>query len=59
MRTLLSNPEFAFSVLIAVAITCLFAFVLEATLEIVASMLVIGGVTAVAEYAMRNRKKSP
>jgi hypothetical protein len=59
MRTLLSNPEFAASVLIAVAITCLFAFVLKATLEVVGSMLAIGGATAIAEYVMRNRKRLP
>ena len=56
MRTLLSNPDFTTSVFLAVAITCLFAFVLEATLEVVANMLVIGGVTAVAEHVMRDRK---
>jgi hypothetical protein len=56
MRTLLLSPEFTISVLVAVAITCLFAFVLEATVEVVASMLTIGVVTAISEHVMRNRK---
>lgn len=59
MRSLLLNTEFSISVLLAVAISCLFAFVLEATFEVVASMLVTGVVTAIAEYVMRNRNRLP
>lgn len=59
VRTLRSNPDFTMSVFVAVAITCLFAFVLEATVEVVASMLVIGGATAIAEHVMRNRMNRP
>jgi hypothetical protein len=59
MRTLLSNPDFTMSILLAVATTCLFAFVLGATLEVASNMLVIGGATAIAEHVMRARKSLP
>ncbi len=59
MRTLLSNSGFTISVFVAVAITVFFAFVFEASFEVVVSMLVIGIVTAIAEYVIRSRQQLP
>ena len=58
MRPLLSNPDLTISVFVAVAIVSLFAFVLGASLEVVANMLVIGIATAIVECVVRARQPS-
>ncbi|WP_128970718.1 hypothetical protein [Bradyrhizobium tropiciagri] len=57
MRMLLSNLRFTASVLAAVVVTAVFAFLLDAALEIVLSMLFLGLVTAVAEYVIASRDR--
>lgn len=57
MRAVLSSLNFTIPVLVAVAIATVFAFVLEAPLEIVMAMLVLGAVTAFTEYRMRSSAK--
>jgi amino acid transporter len=54
-------PDIGFTipVLVAVAITAVFAFVLGASAELVLSMLGLGGVTAYVEYSMRKRSEPP
>src|SRR5882757_3577288 len=46
MRALLTDHGFTISVFIAVAITAIFAFVLEASQELVATLLISGILTA-------------
>jgi len=55
LRTLLTNHGFTISVFVAVAITAMFAFVFEASQELVATLLVLGILTAIAEYVFRSR----
>ena len=59
MRALLTNHGFTISVFVAVAITAMFAFVFEAAPELVAALLVLGGLTAAAEYVMRSSSEHP
>ena len=59
MRAIFANSVFAISVFLAVATTVGFAFAFDATQEIVASMLVIGLFTAIAEYVIRSRQQPP
>ena len=54
MRALLTNHGFTISVFVAVAITAIFAFVLEASQELVATLLVLGILTAAAEHVFRS-----
>ena len=54
MRALLTNHGFTISVFVAVAIAAMFAFVFEASREIVATLLVLGILTAVAEHVLRS-----
>lgn len=54
MRTLLTNHGFTISVLVAVAITTIYALVFEASRELVATLLVLGILTAVAEHVFRS-----
>ena len=54
MRALLTNHGFTISVFVAVAITAMFAFVFEASQELVATLLVLGILTAVAEHVFRS-----
>ena len=54
MRALLTNHGFTISVFVAVAITAMFAFVLEASQELVATLLVLGILTAAAEHVFRS-----
>jgi len=53
LRKLLTNHGFAISVFFAVAITAMFAFVFGASQELVATLLVLGILTALAEYVFR------
>jgi hypothetical protein len=50
MRALLTNHGFTIPVFVAVAITAMFTYVFEAPQELVATLLVLGILTAVAEY---------
>ena len=52
-----SNLGFTISVFVTVAIAVGFAFVFGAEEEVVASMLVLGLVTAIVEYVMRSRQQ--
>ena len=57
LRALLTNHGFTVSVFVAVAITVMFAFVLEASQQISATLLILGILTAVAEYILRSRSE--
>ena len=54
MRALLANHGFTISVFVAVAITAMFVFVFDASQELAATLLVLGILTAVAEYVLRS-----
>ena len=54
VRALLTNHGFTISVFVAVAITAVFALVFEAAPELVTALLVLGVLTAAAEYVMRS-----
>jgi hypothetical protein len=57
VRAMFSNLGFTISVFVTVAIAVGFAFVFGAEEEVVASMLVLGLVTAIVEYVMRSRQQ--
>jgi hypothetical protein len=59
VRGLVVDFGFSISVFLTVAITAAFAFVFDAPLEVVVSMLVMGVFTAIAEYRMRSRQQTP
>ena len=54
MRALLTSHGFTISVFVAVAITAMCAYVFEASQELVATLLVLGLLTAVAEHVFRS-----
>ena len=54
MRALLTNHGFTISVFVAVAITAMYAYVFEASQELVATLLALGLLTAVAEHVFRS-----
>ena len=54
MRALLTNHGFTISVFVALAITAMYAYVFEASQELVATLLVLGILTAVAEHVFRS-----
>ena len=54
LRALLTNHGFTISVFVAVAITAMVAFVFAASQELVPAVLVLGILTAVAEYIFRS-----
>jgi hypothetical protein len=54
LRALLTSHGFTISVFVAVAITATFAFLFEAPQEIVATLMVLGILTAVAESVLRS-----
>jgi len=58
VRALLTNHGFTISVFVAVVIT-VFAFVFEAAPELVPTLLVLGMLTAAAEYVMRSSSEHP
>ena len=57
MRSLLTNYGFTISVFVAVTMTAVFAFVFEASQELVANLLALGILTALAEYVFRSSSK--
>ena len=57
MRALLTSHGFTISVFVAVAITAMHAYVFEASEELVASLLVLGMLTVVAELVFRSRSE--
>ena len=54
MRELLTSHGFTISVFVAVAITAMYAYVFEASQELVATLLALGLLTAVAEHVFRS-----
>ena len=54
MRALLINHGFTISVFVAMAITAMFAFVFEASQELVVTLMVLSVLTAGAEYILRS-----
>ena len=54
MRELLSNHGFTIAVFFAVATTAMFAFIFEASQELVAALMVLGFLTAVVECVLRS-----
>jgi len=54
VRELLTSHGFTISVFVAVAITAMYAYVFEASQELVATLLALGLLTAVAEYVFRS-----
>jgi hypothetical protein len=54
LRALLTNHGFTISVFVAVAITAMFAFLFEASQELVATLIILGILTAVAEHVLRS-----
>lgn len=54
MRALLTSHGFTISVFVAVAITVMYAYVFEASQELVATLLVLSILTAVAEHVFRS-----
>jgi putative effector of murein hydrolase len=57
MRALLASHGLTISVFVACAITAMYAYVFEASEELVASLLVLGMLTAVAELVFRSRSE--
>jgi len=53
------NHCFTVSVFFAIAITAMFAFVLEASQELVATMLVLSILTPVAEFVLSRSEHQP
>ena len=58
LRRLIADENLAISILAAAAVAAMFAFALGATSDIIISMLVVGGVTALAETRLRASKGS-
>ena len=54
MRALLTNHGFTISAFVVVAIAAMFAFLFEASHELVATLLVLGILTAAGEYVFRS-----
>jgi hypothetical protein len=54
VHALLTSHGFTISVFVAVAITAMYAYVFEASQELVATLLVLGLLTAVAEHVFRS-----
>jgi hypothetical protein len=58
MIALCSQTSFALTALFVVAFACLLALVLEASIEIIFTIVVLGSLTAIAEHVM-HRRNSP
>jgi hypothetical protein len=54
LRALLTDHGFTISVFIALVITLMFAYAFEASQEQCATLVVLGILTAVAEYVLRS-----
>jgi hypothetical protein len=59
LRALLTDHGFTISVFIAVAITVIFAYVYQASQELSATLVVLGILTAVAEYVLPSSSEQP
>jgi hypothetical protein len=57
LRALLTDYGFTISVFIAVVITVMFAYAFDASQEVCATLVVLGVVTAVAEYIFHSRSE--
>jgi hypothetical protein len=53
-----AEASFAWTILFVVCFACLIAFVFDASIEIIFSILALGGFTAMAEHVM-NRQYKP
>lgn len=58
LRRLVTDEGFTVSILAAVAAAAILAFGFGAAADVVATMLIVGGVTALAETKLRAGKKS-
>lgn len=58
LRRLIADEGFAVSILAAVAAATILAFGFDATADVIASMLLVGVVTALAETKLRSGRKS-
>ena len=58
LRRLIADEGFAVSILAGVAAATILAFGFDATAEVIASMLLVGVVTALAETKLRSGRKS-
>jgi|tagenome__1003787_1003787.scaffolds.fasta_scaffold18766599_2 hypothetical protein len=58
LRRLITDEGFAISILAAVAAAAILAFGFDAAADVVATMLIVGVVTALAETKLRAGKKS-
>lgn len=56
IRDLMSNMGFTLATFFAVVVVFLYAVFLDASEELVASMLCLGVLTAIAEYVMRKEE---
>jgi hypothetical protein len=54
----LGQVSFAWTVLFVVCFACVLAVVLEATIDIVVSIIALGCLTAMAEHAMHDRNSA-
>jgi hypothetical protein len=59
VRALLTDHGFTLAVLLAVGVTAIFAFVLDAPPELVATLLVLGIFTAFMESLLRSKSEPP
>jgi len=57
LRALLTSYCFAISVCIALVVTLMFAYVFEASQEQCATLVVLGILTAAAEYVLRSNSE--
>lgn len=58
LRRLIADEGFAVSILAAVAAATILAFGFDATADVIASMLLVGVVTVLAETKLRSGRKS-
>jgi hypothetical protein len=57
VRALLTDHGFTLAVLLAVGITAIFAFVLDASRELIATLLILGIFTAFMEHFLRSKSE--
>ena len=55
LTSIIGESSFAWTVLFVVSLACVLAFVFQATVDIIVTIVVLGCVTAVAEHAMHSR----
>jgi hypothetical protein len=55
LTSIIGASSFAWTVLFVVSLACVFAFVFQATVDIIVTIVVLGCVTAIAEHVMHSR----